>query len=370
MGICRTPIVVPSEEEGEEQTTSDWVIFVPNTIPGELVRLSVYRNYKSYSDADLLEVVEESEFRVTPLCPLAESCGGCQYQHMAIPAQREWKTNQVRDVLERIGDLDNPDVTPTVGTDDVWHYRSKITPHYEAPTKIGEGSYQIREIGFKVKNSRKLLDVPYCHIATEAINEELTVVRATRRQDAFEGNLKKPKKGATLLFRDVNEGVVTDNTQYVTTTVAGLTFRFMAGNFFQNNPFMLPVMVDHVVAAATTVSGNNNNSKMTHLIDCYCGSGLFSLSTAASFDVCVGIEVNEKAIEEARQNAELNGIDNCAFVAASAEAIFDSTTPVEGDVLVQDFPRDTTVIVCDPPRKGCSEEFLDQLYAFGSQRIV
>ena len=171
MGICRTPIVVPSEEEGEEQTTSDWVIFVPNTIPGELVRLSVYRNYKSYSDADLLEVVEESEFRVTPLCPLAESCGGCQYQHMAIPAQREWKTNQVRDVLERIGDLDNPDVTPTVGTDDVWHYRSKITPHYEAPTKIGEGSYQIREIGFKVKNLRKLLDVPYCHIATEATND-------------------------------------------------------------------------------------------------------------------------------------------------------------------------------------------------------
>ena len=134
---------------------------------------------------------------------------------------------------------------------------------------------------------------------------------------------------------------------------------------------MLPVMVDHVVvAAATTVSGNNDNNKMTHLIDCYCGSGLFSLSTAASFDVCVGIEVNEKAIEEARQNAELNGIDNCAFVAASAEAIFDSTTPVEGDVLVQDFPRDTTVVVCDPPRKGCSEEFLDQLYTFGPQRIV
>ena len=152
------------------------------------------------------------------------------------------------------------------------------------------------KIGFKVKNSRKLLDVPYCHIATEAINEELTVVRATRRQDAFEGNLKKPKKGATLLFRDVNEDVVTDNTQYVTTTVAGLTFRFMAGNFFQNNPFMLPVMVDHVVvAAATTVSGNNDNNKMTHLIDCYCGSGLFSLSTAASFDGCAGIEVNEKS---------------------------------------------------------------------------
>ena len=145
----------------------------------------------------------------------------------------------------------------------------------------------------------------------------MTAVRTTRRQEALEGNLKKPKNGATLLLRDVNEGVVTDNTQYVTTTVAGLTFRFMAG--IQNNPFMLPVMVDHVVAAATTVSGNN---KMTHLIDCYCGSGIFSLSTAASFNICVGIEVNEKAIEEARQNAELNGFDNCAFVAISVPKRF------------------------------------------------
>jgi 23S rRNA (uracil1939-C5)-methyltransferase/tRNA (uracil-5-)-methyltransferase len=154
---------------------------------------------------------------------------------------------------------------------------------------------------------------------------------------------------------------------------------------------MLPVMVKYVVEAA--VKGNAKNEKMTHLIDCYCGSGLFCLSSAASFEQCVGIEVNAKAVEEATANAELNGIENCAFVAASAEAIFESTTPIKGLVLaeddtdeadvsieaktaslspslVQDFPRDTTVVVCDPPRKGCSEEFLEQLYNFGPQRVV
>ena len=401
MGICRTPVVqlqsdasaaptIPIENETETtapattETTSDWVIFVPNTIPGELVTIKVYRNYKTYSDADLVQVVEPSPHRVEAVCPLAGICGGCQYQHMSVAAQREWKTRQVQDGLERIAglitnnnrDVDDDDtdqqgvvvVSPTVGTEHVWHYRSKITPHYEAPAKISNGIYQIREIGFKQKNSRNLVDVPYCHIATEAINDELARLRKYKRDEAASGNLKRFKKGATLLLRDANEGVVTDNNQYVTTTVSGLTFRFMAGNFFQNNPFMLPVMVNHVVEAATKLS--SEGKQMTHLIDCYCGSGLFGLTTAAHFQQCVGIEVNEKAIEEAKVNANLNGIENCAFVAASAEAIFDSKNPVQGDILVQDFPRDTTVVVCDPPRKGCSEEFLEQLYDYGPQRVV
>jgi tRNA/tmRNA/rRNA uracil-C5-methylase (TrmA/RlmC/RlmD family) len=413
MGICRTPVEQEitekiKGEDGvtviEERTTlktSDWVIFVPNTIPGELVELRVYRNYKSYSDADLMQVLEPSPDRVEPLCPLSQICGGCQYQHMNIEAQREWKMQQVQDGLERIGGFESAMIAaalePTTGTDEIWNYRSKITPHYEAPVKVGGASWEIGCIGFKEKNSRRLVDVPQCAIATEAINAELTSVRDAKRLEAKEGLLRRPKKGATILLRDANEGVVTDNNAYVTTTVAvpqhangGLDFRFLAGNFFQNNPFMLPVMVKYVVEAA--VKGNAKNEKMTHLIDCYCGSGLFCLSSAASFEQCVGIEVNAKAVEEATANAELNGIENCAFVAASAEAIFESTTPISGIVLaedatdeaaadkaertslspslVQDFPRDTTVVVCDPPRKGCSEEFLEQLYKFGPQRVV
>jgi len=194
--------------------------------------------------------------------------------------------------------------------------------------------------------------------------------------------------------------VETDPNVYVTAVVGDLTFRFMAGNFFQNNPFVLPVMVDHVVEAA--VRRNGRGEKMTHLIDCYCGSGLFCLSSSAHFEVCVGIEVNEKAVEEARINARSNGIRNCEFVAASAEAIFESREPVtlktlvpstttknmaitttdnasppstartntRPSILVDDFPRDTTTVIIDPPRKGCSPEFLEQLYQFRPERVV
>ena len=369
MGICRTPVAVQSEDGEDDSSggeTSEWVIFVPNVIPGETVKVRVFRNHKNYSDADLMEVLEKSEDRVEPVCSLSEICGGCQYQHLAIDSQRVWKTKQVEELLEKIGGLSGIAVTPTLGTSETLNYRSKITPHYSAPKKVGPDSYEIGSIGFKQRTSRQLIDVPHCHIATEAINERLVDLREAKREEALAGQLRRPKRGATLLLRDADEGVITDHNTYVTSTVKGLQFRFLAGNFFQNNPYMLPVMVDHVVDAAIKKAGD---TEMTHLIDCYCGSGLFCLSLSAHLQKCVGIEVNEKAIVEAQENAALNDITNCAFVAASAEAIFDSDEEVFGQ-LVKEFPKESTVVVCDPPRKGCSEEFLEQLYQFAPQRVV
>jgi 23S rRNA (uracil1939-C5)-methyltransferase/tRNA (uracil-5-)-methyltransferase len=222
------------------------------------------------------------------------------------------------------------------------------------------------------------LDVENCVIATRPINNKLVLLRKELQEKALSGKLKRPSRGATLLLRHHEEDeVTTDPNQLVSTTVNNLKFSFLAGSFFQNNPFVLPLMVQHVVdGAAFSKSGR----RMTHLIDCYCGSGLFCISASHLFETCVGIEVNEKAIEEARCNGKLNNIENCSFIAASAEAIFESNDLIpwrncdeKGEtklLCVRDFPRETTVVVLDPPRKGCSPEFLEQLYKFEPQRVV
>lgn len=186
IGVCRASIpesAVPFDDDQREAFETDskgWVIFVPNTIPGETIRCKIYRNFGSYSDADLLEIVDKSPNRIQAVCPLAEECGGCQYQHIDIKTQREWKTSQVQELLERIGKLDPttfPETRPTVGTDEVYNYRSKITPHYDKPIKSDIGDMKIRSIGFKKKANRNLVDVPYCHIATDRINEKLAEYR-------------------------------------------------------------------------------------------------------------------------------------------------------------------------------------------------
>lgn len=363
-------LLVPDEESNKKK----WVIMVPDVIPGEFVRVRIYRNHKSYSEADLIEIVQPSPHRIKPKCVLFEVCGGCQYQHMPIHLQRFYKQQQVQQLLQR-ANIPSTTVLPTIGTEEEYYYRSKITPHYDAPTT--EGS--IGPIGFNKKNvsQRAVVDVQHCVIATRAINEKLiTVRRELHEKQSLNIGAQKKRKGATLLLRQHgdDEEVTTDPNQLVFTTVNNLKLSYMAGNFFQNNPHVLPLMVQCVVEGATYSS--SNNKKMTHLIDCYCGSGLFCLSASSNFEICVGIEVNERAIEEARYNAELNTISNCAFIAASAEAIFESNNLVSssggGDMnyCVRDFPRETTVVVLDPPRKGCSSDFLNQLYKFSPQRVV
>jgi 23S rRNA (uracil1939-C5)-methyltransferase/tRNA (uracil-5-)-methyltransferase len=111
--------------------------------------------------------------------------------------------------------------------------------------------------------------------------------------------------------------------------------------------------VDHVVAQAKA-------SGATHLVDAYCGSGLFGLSAAASFQSVIGIEISETSVEKAKRNAESNGIINASFIAASAEHLFKDLSLAAAE----------TVVIVDPPRAGCGEDFLRQLFQFGPKAVV
>ncbi|KAG5175641.1 RNA methyltransferase, TrmA family [Tribonema minus] len=340
-----------------------WVVMVGRVVPGELVKAKVYRNHNNYSEATLTEVLEPSPDRVTPQCALFGMCGGCQYQHMAVGAQREWKRQQVVDVLERIGGLRGVAVNAAVGSEHAYGYRSKITPHYEAPLRKAPGD--VRSIGFQrlpfptlfhdidieTVDTQKILDVPQCPIAAARAR-----VRDAAAAAFAAGRARFKSKGATLLLRHVKEGVVYDNKELVTEEVSGLTFKFTAGEFFQNNPYVLPSMVEHVLARA------RGDGDVKFLIDAYCGGGLFALCASRHFDACAGVEVSPAAVECATRNAQLNGIENCTFLQGTASAIFDSAQQL--------FDALSTAVIVDPPRKGCDEVFLAQLFAFAPRRVV
>lgn len=320
-----------------------WVVFVPFSLPGETVKARVFRNDKNCSQADLLEVIEASPDRVEPGCPLFGDCGGCQYQHLSYEKQLGWKTRQMGELMKHMAGITYP-VNPCESSGQVWNYRSKITPHFEKP-RDGE----IGPIGFLMNGRRsQLIDVPRCPIAMDEINRELPVIREGLRQRA-----KSFKKGATILLRATEGRVETDPKAIAVEQVGELKFRFLAGDFFQNNPFILPKFTGYVAEKA--VAGGAR-----FLVDAYCGSGLFALTLARHFERVAGVEVSETSCEFARKNAELNGIGNATFLTASAEAIFARI----------EFPAVETAVVIDPPRKGCTPEFLAQLTSFGPQRIV
>ncbi len=319
-----------------------WVIQIPFVLPGELVRARIFRNHKNYSEADCTEVLRSSPDRVTPKCELFETCGGCQYQCVSYEKQLLWKQKQVEDCISRIGGF-SPKVLPTIASPQIYGYRSKLTPHHQKP-KAG----QEPKLGFLRQGSRKVIvDVRKCPIATVAINEAMPAARA-RLFASHSG-----KKAGTLLLRDVEEGVVSDPNQLVSERVLGLTFQFKAGEFFQNNPFILPSLVSHVIEQA-----DPENSKS--LIDAYCGGGLFGLSGADRFEKVVGIEISRDGFEAARNNALINQIKNADFLLGNAASIFSD---------LEDLPRPSSLII-DPPRRGCDESFLSQTLSFRPSRIV
>ncbi|MDZ4289867.1 MAG: class I SAM-dependent RNA methyltransferase [Prosthecobacter sp.] len=320
-----------------------WVVFVPFALPGELVRCRVFRNYKNYSEADLVEVLEPSADRVPAPCPLFGQCGGCQYQQLAYEKQLLWKQRQVEELLRHMAQIEHP-VLPVIPSPRQYGYRSKITPHFQKP-KQGE----IGAIGFLRAGTRNsMIDVPQCPIAMPQLNEQLTKVRerAKANQDAY-------KNGATLLMRAAANGVLTRADELAIEQVGEVRFEFQAGDFFQNNPFILPAFVDYAIAEARACGAR-------FLVDAYCGSGLFGISAARHFEEVIGVEVSESAVRKAAHNAEINALANCRFIAADARHIFEQVS----------HPGAETVVIVDPPRAGCSEEFLQQLFAFSPHRVV
>uniref|UniRef100_A0A0G4HDE8 TRAM domain-containing protein n=1 Tax=Chromera velia CCMP2878 TaxID=1169474 RepID=A0A0G4HDE8_9ALVE len=247
-------------------------------------------------------------------------------------------------------------------------------------------------------------------------------------------NKKLLKNGGTLLLRASEEGVITDCRAEGAETVLGRKFFFKAGEFFQNNPFALPKMIEFVVERAsrplkaplittTSSAAEEDESQVTKeglppslLLDCYCGVGLFAVCAADRFSRVVGVEVQKSAVELAKRNRDAAGLKNCEFLCASAEDIFgfarrekghedegdqeeSADLEVEGekqkdvqkerqggvaeneggeeDSEVFSDKQETLevdpkscVVILDPPRKGCDRLFLKQLFAFSPARVV
>jgi 23S rRNA (uracil1939-C5)-methyltransferase/tRNA (uracil-5-)-methyltransferase len=276
---------------------------------------------------------------VSPACALYGQCGGCQLQHLSYDDQLAHKTAEIR----RLYPDGSVEVSPCVPSPAPYGYRSKLTPHFPRPR-----AERAPAIGFLRAERRVTIDVPSCPIATPAVNARLAELRA----EVF-GRWASYRKGATLLVREASSGVTVDPRAIVTEQVGALSLQFTAGDFFQNNPFLLPEMVAYVAAEA-------RRGEARFLVDAYCGSGLLGLAAAPAFERVLGVEVSESAVRWARANAARNGRDNCDFVAADATAVF-ATVPFAG--------ADAAVIV-DPPRKGCSDDFLRQLVAFRPRTIV
>ena len=412
-------------------STSDHVYVVPFTVPGDLVQAKIINLYPQahYTYTDFVKVITPSPQRDDSLvkCPYFAKCAGCQIQMLPYELQLQHKKTIIEKAYHNFSGLTPnfiPAVGETIGSPLQYGYRTKLTPHFDGPprsmTRKARRSHpserprfeEVPPIGFQLKGTRKTIDIEDCPIGTDAVR----VGMKTERKRVSE-EIAKYTKGATILLREntlrkpklqpEQEGsasnpsqsqsmnasaqaeppsttgnepsesildgshlepslytekktCITDSRAISTEYVDDFEFRNPAGSFFQNNNSILPKFTDYIRQRINPKSSEENEKPIKYLIDAYCGSGLFTVTLSSLFSSSMGIDVAGDSIVSARENAAANKVCNASFMASSARNLFEKVT----------YPPEKTVVIIDPPRKGCDVPFLQQLLKFGPRRIV
>lgn len=301
----------------------DFVIFVPFVIPGEQAEVEVVEVKRRFARARLVRVVAASPDRVEAPCPYFQACGGCQYQHMAYSTQLKIKHKQVADLFERIGGCSGATIDPVEPCPAPYGYRNRIMVRSQWD-KVKQGL----NIGFIRHDNRLVVDIERCPIAEPVINEQLQRVRAN----------PPPKGGLKVVLRVQPEG-----------------WEVHPDSFFQNNFHLLPRLVE-VIRDRIRFSG------VRRLIDAYCGVGFFGLELAGDVESFVGVELDQRAIRAARQNAATRGTTNGEFIAGLTEELLPE--------LLTRFPAQQTAVILDPPRRGCPQDSVELLRGSGVAQIL
>ncbi|KAF1996890.1 uracil-5--methyltransferase [Amniculicola lignicola CBS 123094] len=392
----------------QKDSKSDQVYVVPFTAPGDTATVKVFKHFtkEKYSMADIVKITDPSPHRDDSLvkCRYFSTCSGCQFQMLPYDFQLAHKKTIVEKAFKNFSNLP-PELIPaigdTIGSPLQYNYRTKLTPHFDGPpdSRRSDGRNGIKRtfkelppIGFMKKGTRITIDIEDCPIGTEAVRKGMK-----RERTRVAKELPNYHKGATLLLRenteripkadfDVSEhgidedAVIEDRGDYVlkktcitnpnakaTEYIDSYAFINPAGAFFQNNNSILPPFTQYIrenILPPPSPSQNPSQQppKITNLIDAYSGSGLFTITLSALFTTSLGIDISSSSITSATENATLNHLPQSStrFLAADAAQLFSSITS----------PPDETVVMIDPPRKGCDESFLRQLVGYAPQRVV
>ncbi len=387
--------------------TEGFALFIKDAVVGDQVLAKVIAVKKGYGYARLMEIQEASPLRTAPRCPVAAPCGGCQLQAMDYEAQLKFKTDKVKNHLSRIGHLEDIHVENTLGMTDEngpWHYRNKA----QYPVRQGKDG-QI-QIGFYAGRTHAIIETPCCYIG-QPVNETIIEIIRKWMQDYkiqayneqngtgllrhimirtgyFTGeimvclviNKKKLKspaaekalverlqtvEGMTSICLNINmektnvilghEMVNLMGPGYITDMIGDIRYQISAQSFFQVNPLQTRVLYQ----TALDFAGLTGEETVW---DLYCGTGTISLFLAQKAKKVYGVEIVPAAIDNARINARMNGIDNAEFYVGKAEEVLPALYEKEG--------IHADVIVTDPPRKGCEEIVLETMVRMAPKKIV
>lgn len=398
------------------------VIFVPYAAPGDVADLKLRRKKHSYAEAEITRLVSPSDKRVEPRCQHFGVCGGCKWQHLDYEWQIRYKQEQVEQVLRRISKVPLPSLTPIEGCEQQFGYRNKM--EYTFSNKKWRTWEEVKSgaeftdgndaLGFHIPGAfDKVLHIEDCHLQDNLgnrirnfiyhyadehglsfynIRENCGLLRTLMLRIASTGEVMvclslgdtrispalELLKALEVEFPEISSIVYTVNLKandtisdleiipvkgndYIEEEMEGLRFRINAKSFYQTNSLQAYVLYK----TARRMAGLDkpiSPEKRPYVYDLYTGTGTIANFVARNARKVIGIEYVEAAIEDAKLNSRINGIDNTEFIAGDMK-----------DILTSDFIKANgtpDIMIVDPPRAGMHEDVVKTILGAEPNVIV
>ena len=373
-------------------------VFIPNAIEGERYKVRIELARKTWAAGKIVEILEKSPHRVNRECPVAKLCGGCDFWHMDYDAESKLKANRVKNCLNRMAG-ENLEELQILAAPTCHGYRNKA--QYPVASKKGRAYAGFFKAGtHQVVENQRCLILPeetdrvkdavmdyvnrfkvsaydevehsgllrHIYVRRGAVSKQILVClvingRSIPKAHELVGRLKKIL-GFTTLVLSVNtrkgnavlgdEFITLHGPGYIEDTLCGLTFRLSPRSFYQVNHHQAQRLYE---AAITQAEITKNDT----VLDLYCGVGTITLAMASAAGKVIGVEVIPQAVEDAKDNAKRNGIENAEFFCGDAGQ---AALELEAKGIRAD------VVVVDPPRKGLNADTIEALHRFAPRRIV
>lgn len=394
---------------------NDFVVFVPFGAPGDIADVKIDRRKRSYAEGHIEKIVKPSDIRVEPRCEHFTVCGGCRWQHLPYGFQLECKQKQVRDAMERIAKIEIPEISPILGSENIYEYRNKM--EYTFSNKMwltfdqlrsGEDFPDRNAAGFHIPGAfDKVLDIHKCHLQDDFGNRLRLFVKDFGKEHGYSFYDLRNQNGLlrTLMIRISSTGqimavmvfgegdrekitllldavktefpeitsllyvvntkvndtigdqevIIYSGSPYIEEEMEGLKFRVGPKSFYQTNSRQ----AYRLYSVARDFAGLQGDELV---YDLYTGTGTIACFLARKCRRVVGIEYVQEAIDDAKVNAAVNGLDNTEFYAGDMK---DVLTPA----FVEKHGRPDVMIV-DPPRAGMHENVVKVILETAPGRIV
>ena len=366
-------------------------VFAAGTCPGDVITAHIIFVKKNYAIAKIKSIDVSSPDRAENDCKAFPSCGGCAYRHIKYEKELEIKRQCVADAMKRIGHLDI-DVMPVTCALQHDRYRNKS----QMPAEMQNG---ILKTGFYAYNSHRIIDISDCRLSPSVFSVITDIIKKWAHDTALpDGILRhiylrqsyagknvcvclvtscdtlpfseslikelseiKEVSGIVLNVNKADTNVILGNTiktlygtQYLTDVINGTLFRISPLSFYQVNPSCVQLLYEKAAELSDLKSTDT-------LLDLYCGAGTIGLTMAHQCKKLIGAEIVQSAVDDAKENARINGIENAEFICADAAQ---AAKQLASNGLRPD------VITLDPPRKGLSPDVIDTVAQMAPSKIV